>query len=128
MKSLTNKLHPRHYKPWTKLESRQFRLLYPKYSTQRLIYEFDRTEPAILSRACNLGLKKDVSKGYQRPPLPNRRRWTDREIEFLRKHHKTMTYTDIADVLERSSIATGQKLLALDLKKVKLYAEGRAAT
>jgi len=120
MKFLTNNLYPRRRKPWTKLENQRLRLLYPKYSNLRLAREFGRTTTAIANRASALGLRKDVSKGYQLP-LSDRRNWTGKETVFLLKHYKTMTFSDIAAAMERSCNSVAAKALRLGLKKNKLW-------
>ena len=123
MALLKNDLYPRNHKPWTKLEDRQLKLLYPKYSDLRLVREFGRTAKALSARAGNLGLKKDVSKGYQRL-LSGWRKWTGKEIGFLRKHYKTMMFSDIAAAMGRSCGSVGAKANRLGLKKNKLWTTG----
>ncbi len=123
MKSLTNKLYPRRRKPWTKLENKQLRRLYPKYSNLRIARELGRTTAAIANRASAFGLRKDVSKGY-RCQQGDSRKWTDRETDFLLKHYKTMTFPDIAATMERSCNSVTAKAVRLGLKKIKLWTAG----
>ena len=120
MNFLTNNLYPRRRKPWTKLENQRLKLLYPKYSDGWLTREFGRTAPAILTQANILGLHKDVSKGYQ-PPLSDWRKWTGKETVFLLKHHKTMTFSDIAAAMGRSCNSVAAKTVRLGLKKAKFW-------
>ena len=123
MALLKNNLYPRRRKPWTKLESQRFILLHPKYPNLWLAREFGRTTGAIANRACNLGLKKDVSKGYQLP-LSDRRRWTRKETAFLLKHYKTMAHFDLAAIMERTCNSLNHKANCLGLKKIKLWTTG----
>jgi len=118
MALLKNNLYPRKSKPWTNLENQRFRLLFPKYSNSRLAREFGRTPPALSTMAGKLGLKKDVSKGYQLL-LSDQRRWTGKETDFLLRHYKTMTVSNIAAVMERSCYSVDAKAVRLGLKKPK---------
>ncbi len=103
---------------WTETEKQRLILLYPKYSNRWLARKFERTSSSITSRADKLGLHKDYEKGYRRP-LHDERKWTEREIKFLKKHYKTMTFTQIGDVLMRTNASVSHQVKRQGLKKVR---------
>ena len=120
MRVRKNTQYPNCAKSWTKAERKQLRRLYPKYSDGWLTREFGRTSSAITSQVHLLGLKKDVSKGY-RGRDSNGRKWTDREIAFLRNHYKKMSLIDIAAAMGRGCNSVNIKANRLGLKKAKVW-------
>jgi DNA-binding CsgD family transcriptional regulator len=114
------KQYVRHGKTWTKIENQRFRLLYPKYSIRWLIRNFGRTSSAILTQACILGLHKDAQKGY-RFPLSDWKKWTNKEINFLKKHYKIMTFTQVADAMGRSCNSIATRIARMGIKKAKFW-------
>lgn len=106
---------PKHGWRWTNAENMRLRLLFPKCSVMSLPDEFGRTFEAIAAHARILGLKKDASKGYQGPDR-TWRKWTRKDIDFLRKHHKSMSYPDIAAAMGRNRNSVAIECRRLGLK------------
>ena len=100
------------------MENERLTLLFPKHSTERLMRKFGRTSSSISAQACALGLKKDPSQGYPGPDR-NSRKWTEKEIAFLKKHYKRMKYLDVAAKLRRSSSSVNLKVQSLGFIKNK---------
>ncbi len=105
---------PKHGWRWTNAENMRLRLLFQKRSVMSLTDEFGRTFEAIVAHARILGLKKDASKGY-RGPDRTWRKWTTKDIDFLREYHKSMSYLDIAAAMgrNRNSVAIESRRLGL---------------
>jgi hypothetical protein len=110
--------HTRLGKIWTETEKQRLILLYPKYSNRWLSRKFCRTSSSITTMADKLGLHKDYEKGYRRP-LHDERKWTDRDINFLKKHYKTMTFTQIGDALMRTCASVSHQVKRQGLKKAR---------
>lgn len=52
------------------------------------------------------------------------KRWTGKEIEFLKKNYKNMSYRKIAKILGRSYVAIKAKARKLDLCKIRMWNDG----
>lgn len=111
-------LEPKH---WTRPEIRQLKRLYPMSHNKDLAKIFGRTIMSILSKAKDLGIKKDWEGGYRVPPPPqNENLWTKEEVAELREMYLNSSDSKIAAKLKRTRQAVQAKA-----KKLKLFKEFR---
>ncbi len=120
MKVNKSRRRPNRRKRWTESENRRLRRLYPVHSNRRLAHEFGRTAQAVAGQAFLLGLKKLVSEGSRRGSA-GWKKWSPKDIDFLRRHYKKMTFPDIAATMGRSCASVAVKAECLGLKKIKVW-------
>ena len=113
MKKKTNSLEP---KPWTQKEISRLKQLYPMSHNKDIAKVFGRTITSILSKAKNLGIKKDWGGGYRVPQPPqNENLWTKEEIGELRRMYLNSSNSEIAAKLKRTPQAVQAKTRKLGL-------------
>jgi len=109
---------------WTKEEEEKLRELYPYKTNKEIALELKRSERAIRRKAEELGLRKDPSFFKE---VCNRRKdrkpWTDKEIEILRKLYPIKATEDISRILNRSVYAIKRMAQKLGLKKERPFAK-----
>lgn len=109
-------LKPNH---WTQPEIRQLKRLYPMSHNKDLAKIFGRTIMSILSKAKDLGIKKDWESGYRVPPPPqNENLWTKEDVAELRNMYLNSSDSAIAAKLKRTRQAVQAKA-----RKLKLFKE-----
>jgi len=106
-------------KPYTKAEIRRLKRLYPMTHNKDIAKILGRTIASILSKAKNIGIKKDWDGGYRVPQPPqNENPWTKYEVKELRRMYLNSSNGEIAKKLNRTKQAVQAKT-----KKLKLFRE-----
>lgn len=96
---------------WSEEEIETLIRLYPITPTKELSKILRRSEDAIRSIASSLKIRKKVGiKGVK-----TWRRWTEKEIEFLRENYLKLSNREIANILGRSKSSVQQKARELGL-------------
>lgn len=129
-------------KPFSPEEDEQIRRLYPHMHTGELaeMMGTDRAPRSVIERARNLGVKKKtivrkhkdgtvilmpvkpglpkIKAEIKKPPkTPERKPWTNKELELLREHYPHMLNSELAEIVGHSAISVNQKAHTLGLKK-----------
>lgn len=107
------------YKAWTKKEEQIVKEEFNSTSIKQLAKQLGRTENAIKTRAYTLGL---IISEENRP----RTKWTQEEIDYIKKNVKNKTYEEIGEYLGRSSAAIASKASSLKISKSPLRQSRRA--
>lgn len=104
-------------KSWTEKEVEILKKYYPKGTSMDKILEMlpNRTYPAVLHKASNLGLKK----GTYTPEKKKSRRWTKSEINFVRTYYGRMDEKKLAEALPGRSITSIKSLIHKKIKENK---------
>lgn len=129
-------------KPWTKEEDEMIRRHYPTMHTVELAEKMgtDRAPRSVIGRAATLGVKKKIiarkhkdgtvilvpvkpglpkiKAEIKKPPeTPERKPWTNKELELLREHYPHMLNSELAEIVGHPAISVNQKAYKLKLKK-----------
>ena len=93
---------------WNKDEDRYLMMNYQKQSADEMALALNRTRDSVRWRLCHLR-------------LVNVRRWSKKEVQFLKDNYATMKNQDIADKLGRSRTSLVDKALKMGLEKDPVY-------
>lgn len=107
------KSEDKHYRAWTRKEEQILKKEFNMNSVKSLAKQLGRTENAVKTRAYTLGL---ITSEENRP----RTRWTQEEIEYIKKNVSSKTYEEIGEHLGRSSAAIASKASSLRISKSPL--------
>ena len=105
---------------WSEEEIQSLKRLFPDNKTREVAAELNHSIGAVSRLASRLGLKK--SKGYLKSigQVSEPRKWSQKEVELLKKLNYSQSRQEIAEKLGRSLATVSQKAIRLGLKKKEM--------
>ncbi|MBP3916593.1 hypothetical protein [Clostridium sp.] len=111
--------------PWEEREIEFLKNNYLTLKSKEIAKVLNRTEVAVSKMKDRLGLVKRVDvfrEGMDVKTFSGRKYWTEEEVEFLKNNYLNMSLNKIAETLNRTESSVEKKMLRLNLKGRKRYA------